>query len=56
MCNPDLTPYPLYHSGITGHDLSASPDVAKKCLNWDGFYEWMVDTRMVQKDEILDDE
>ncbi|CAD6448136.1 c1c74cc1-913f-4505-b64d-bfc8e105fdce [Sclerotinia trifoliorum] len=41
ICQPDLAPLPYYWSGNIRHDMNASPQSKRECVNWDVFSEYL---------------
>ncbi|CAG8956467.1 hypothetical protein HYFRA_00003852, partial [Hymenoscyphus fraxineus] len=54
ICKPDLAPLPYYWSGNIWHDMNASPQSKRECVNWEFFSEYLK-SRSYQKEELIRD-
>ncbi|KAG4031602.1 hypothetical protein MFRU_009g03620 [Monilinia fructicola] len=54
ICQPDLAPLPYYWSGNIRHDMNASPQSKRECVNWDVFSEYLKG-RSYQRSEMIHD-
>ncbi|TEY82971.1 hypothetical protein BOTCAL_0026g00350 [Botryotinia calthae] len=54
ICQPDLAPLPYYWSGNIRHDMNASPQSKRECVNWDVFSEYLKG-RSYKRSEMIHD-
>ncbi|KAI9650209.1 hypothetical protein NHQ30_000222 [Ciborinia camelliae] len=54
ICQPDLAPLPYYWSGNIKHEMNASPQSKRECVNWEVFSEYLKG-RSYQRSEMIHD-
>ena len=55
ICQPDLAPLPYYWSGMAWHEMNASPQVKRECVDWEAFSQYLKG-RSYQRSDLIRNE